>query len=182
MESIHVWWIGERHPGEGTLDHVRRHLETAFTSPVAIWAGDGRPVEAYDPKRKQWSSSRILSWLVGAAPDGKVLGVTDVDLFIPVLTFVFGEAQVGGRAAVVSTARLGEPGLPDSRLVQERLAKESVHELGHVFGLIHCHTPGCVMGRSASLRDVDRKKSVLCPACQGFVARTRIEDGEPQPM
>jgi len=173
VESIHLWWIGGRHPGEGALDHVRRHLEAAFQDPVAIWPGIGRPEEAYDPRRKQWSSSGILSWLVRAAPDGKVLGVTDADLFIPVLTFVFGEAQVGGRAAVVSTARLAEPGFPDPRIVLERLAKESVHEMGHVYGLLHCHTPGCVMGRSASLRDVDRKRGALCPACQGFVARTK---------
>lgn len=174
MEKILLWWIGERTPGEGALDHVRRHVEQAFSAPAAIWPGEGRPGDAFDPRRKQWSSTRILSWLVGSAPEGKVLGLTDVDLFIPVLTFVFGEAQVGGRAAVVSTARLAEPGLPDPRIVLERLAKESVHELGHVFGLLHCHAPGCVMGRSASLRDVDRKRGVLCPACQGFVERSRV--------
>ena len=166
-----MWWIGERHPGERALDHVRRHLERAFGREVALWRGDGRPEEAYDPRRKQWSSSRILSWLARVGPEGRVLGVTDVDLFIPILTFVFGEAQVGGRAAVVSTARLGEPGLPDDRIVLERLSKESVHEMGHVFGLLHCETPGCVMGRSASVRDVDGKRGDLCPACRARIAR-----------
>jgi predicted Zn-dependent protease len=29
-------------------------------------------------------------------PGANILGVTDVDLFVPVLTFVFGEAQVSG--------------------------------------------------------------------------------------
>ncbi len=173
MEDIRVWWIGERRPAKRALDHVRLHLEAAFGPPVAVWEGVGRPEDAFDPRRKQWSSSRILSWLVRTAPDGKVLGVTDVDLFIPILTFVFGEAQVGGRAAVVSTARLAEPGFPDERIVLERLAKESVHEVGHVFGLLHCETPGCVMGRSASIRDVDRKRGHLCEAC-----RERIPRGE----
>jgi archaemetzincin len=101
--------------------------------------------------------------------------VTDVDLFIPILTFVFGEAQVGGRTAVVSTARLGEPGLRDDRIVLERLSKESVHEMGHVLGLLHCETPGCVMGRSASVRDVDEKRAELCPACRGRIARGNRE-------
>jgi archaemetzincin len=171
VESIRVWWIGERHPGERAMDHVRHHLERAFAMPIVIWRGEERPDGAYDPRRKQWSSTRILSWLVRSGTEGRVLGLTDQDLFIPILTFVFGEAQVGGRAAVVSTARLGEPGFPDERVVLERLAKESVHEVGHMLGLLHCGTPGCVMARSASVRDVDHKRSELCPACRGHIAR-----------
>jgi archaemetzincin len=175
VRDIRVWWIGERHPAKRALDHGRLHLERAFGAPVAVWDGVGRPEDAYDPRRRQWSSSRILTWLVRTAPDGRVLGLTDVDLFIPILTFVFGEAQVGGRAAVVSTARLAEPGLPDERIVLERLAKESVHEVGHVFGLLHCDTPGCVMGRSSSLRDVDRKRGELCAACRERIPRQQRE-------
>ncbi len=171
MEEIRVWWIGERHPGERALDHIRLHLARAFAAPVAVWPGTGRPEDGFDPRRGQWSSSRILAWLARAGPEGKVLGVTDVDLFIPILTFVFGEAQLGGRAAVVSSARLGEPGIPDERLVLERLAKESVHEVGHVLGLLHCGDPGCVMGRSAGVRDVDRKRGEPCPSCRERLAR-----------
>jgi archaemetzincin len=173
VERILVWWIGERHPGEEALDHVRVHLEKAFGPGVEVWHGPERPDDAYDPRRKQWSSTRIISWLARSGPEGKVLGVTDVDLFIPILTFVFGEAQVGGRAAVVSTARLAEPGLPDDRIVLERLSKESVHEVGHVLGLLHCETPGCVMGRSASVRDVDGKRGEPCAACRARLARDR---------
>jgi archaemetzincin len=101
-----------------------------------------------------------------------VLAVTDQDLFIPILTFVFGEAQLGGRVAVVSTARLGEPGLPDPRVALERLAKESVHELGHCFGLVHCDSPGCVMARSPGARDVDRKRGDFCSKCRDRVTRS----------
>ena len=175
MEGILVWWIGGRPPGERALDHVRRHVERAFDARVGLWGAADRPDDAYDSRRKQWSSTRILAWLARSGPEGRLLGVTDVDLFIPVLTFVFGEAQLGGRAAVVSTARLQEPGLRDERIVLERLAKESVHELGHVFGLLHCETPRCVMGRSASLRDVDGKRGELCRSCRGSVARGERE-------
>jgi len=174
-----VWWIGERDPGERVLEHVRVHLERAFALSVSLRPGPGRPVDAYDARRKQWSSSRILAWLVREAPEeARVLGVTDMDLFIPILTYVFGEAQVGGRAAVVSTARLAEPALRDERIVLERLAKESVHEMVHVLGLLHCDTPGCVMGRSAIVRDVDRKQGVLCRSCSDRIARTRIAERE----
>ncbi|MGA8890222.1 MAG: archaemetzincin family Zn-dependent metalloprotease [Anaeromyxobacteraceae bacterium] len=172
MEAIHLWWIGEKDPGARTLEHVRLHLGKALGANVRIWDGPDRPPDAYDHRRKQWSTARILSWLATAGPPGKVLAVTDQDLFIPILTFVFGEAQLNGRAAVVSTARLGEPGLPDPRVAVERLAKESVHELGHCFGLVHCDSPGCVMGRSASARDVDRKRGEFCSKCRDRVTRS----------
>ena len=170
MEQMQVWWIGERHPGEAALDYLRLRLAQAFPAPAAIWTQAGRPEGAFDPRRKQWSSSRILSWLASAGPAGKVLGVTDVDLFVPILTFVFGEAQLGGRTAVVSSARLGHPVVHDERLVLSRLAKESVHEMGHVFGLLHCGVPGCVMGRSADVQDVDRKRVEPCPSCRERLA------------
>jgi len=73
---------------------------------------------------------------------------------------------------VVSSARLGEPGLPDPRVALERLAKESVHELGHCFGLVHCDRPGCVMGRSSGARDVDKKRGEFCTTCRGRVMRS----------
>jgi archaemetzincin len=170
VEAINLWWIGEKDPGARTLDHVRLHLGRALGTTVRIWEDPARPPDAYDPRRKQWSTSKILAWMATAGPPGKVLAVTDQDLFIPILTFVFGEAQLGGRAAVVSTARLGEPGLPDPRVALERLAKEAVHELGHCYGLVHCDSPGCVMGRSSTARDVDRKRGEFCPRCRDRVA------------
>jgi archaemetzincin len=94
----------------------------------------------------------------------RLLGVTDVDLFIPVLTFVFGEAQLGRQAAVVSIARLRDAAIPS--LVTGRLAKESVHEIGHTFGLVHCASAACVMARSPGLAAVDRKTDRLCADCR----------------
>jgi archaemetzincin len=169
VEAINLWWIGEQDPPPRTLEHVRLHLARALGTDVSVHEDRARPPDAYDARRKQWSTHRILAWLVHAAPPGKVLAVTDQDLFIPILTFVFGEAQLGGRAAVVSTARLGEPGLPDPRVALERLAKEAVHELGHCYGLVHCDSPGCVMGRSSTARDVDRKRGDFCPRCRDRV-------------
>ena len=107
--------------------------------------------------------------------DGRhaVLGITNVDLFIPILTFVFGEAQLEGQAAVVSYARLVDP--DDRAVTTRRLAREAVHELGHTFGLVHCGRDAagdradagpCVMSRSASVRAVDAKSTRLCPDCR----------------
>ncbi len=168
MEPIFVWWIGEGAEEPAMIDHVRQHLTRAFGAPTILWSAPDRPAGTLDPKRRQHLSGRILGWLLQAGPPGgKVLGVTDQDLCIPILTYVFGEAQLGGAAAVVSTARLHEgTDLAGPRLLVERLAKEAVHEVGHAFGLHHCDAAGCVMGRSPGVAGIDRKSHQLCVTCQ----------------
>jgi len=162
------------------MEHVRLHVERAFRVPAALWGNPVRPQGTWDARRRQHHSGRLLEWLLHQGPpQGRVLGMTDVDLFIPILTFVFGEAQLGGRAAVVSTARLSEPVPMDRRVLWERLAKEAVHELGHALGLTHCARPECAMSRSAGLRDVDRKGGRLCADCQTLLSQA--QDREPEP-
>ncbi len=172
-DAIALWWIGAGRADAPLLEGVGRALSASYGLAVAARDADGRPADSWDPRRGQHASARILAWLSARAPEGspRILGVTDADLFIPILTFVFGEAELHGRAAVVSTARLsGHDGIPaDPALLAARLAKECVHELGHTFGLIHCRVPGCAMARSASLRDVDAKSGHLCPECRGRV-------------
>jgi archaemetzincin len=176
MGPIFVWWIGEGEVERDLVEHVRRHLADAFERPVVPWEHPERPRHAFDARRRQHGSSAILRWLVETGPrDGKILGVTDRDLFIPILTYVFGEAQLGGTAAVVSTARLLEDvELFGRRLLVERLAKEAVHEVGHAFGLVHCETAACVMSRSPAVREVDDKSTDLCGECR---ARLRELNG-----
>ncbi len=124
---------------------------------------------AFDFEREQYHSTQVLDKLAAAAPAQalKVLAITADDLFIPILTHVYGEAQLGGRACIISTCRLDE-GLPLSRLnerSQIRLIKEALHELGHTFNLRHCPDRGCCMHYCRSLRDVDRKSEHLCRHC-----------------
>jgi len=173
MEPIFVWWIGEEEADPQLMEHVRLHLARAFGQPTARWEGPARPRHAFEARRKQHASGAILRWVLEEGPTtGKVLAVTDRDLFIPILTYVFGEAQLGGRAAVVSIARLVEDvELFGPELLVERLAKEAVHELGHAFGLLHCDTDACVMGRSPAVREVDAKRAELCEEC-----RDRLEE------
>src|SRR5512142_2394303 len=170
MGLIGIGWIGEGLPDRSLLGHVVKHVSKAFRAEVQELRAPGWPRHAWDQRRNQHSSGEILKWLLPLAPDGgKVLGVTDRDLFIPILTYVFGEAQLGGAAAVISTARLGdELGVFGPKVVRERLCKEAVHELGHCFGLRHCQTAGCVMGRSASVREVDEKGMGVCRDCRSL--------------
>ena len=102
-------------------------------------------------------------------PDARVLGVTACDLYVPVLTFVFGEAQLDGNCAVVSLARLQEEfyGMPPrDDLLRERLVKEAAHELGHTFGLRHCADWRCVMASSHAVERLDVKGAEFCGACR----------------
>jgi archaemetzincin len=163
---IHLWWIGESEADDRLLAGAASRLASEFDARIVQWRSPDRPIGTFDARRRQHSSRDVLRWLIARRPrqSFRVVGVTDVDLFIPVLTFVFGEAQLTGPGAVVSIARLAEPADPSR--TAERLAKECVHELGHTFGLAHCHHASCVMQRSPSVAAVDRKGGGLCPGCR----------------
>ena len=160
---------------ERALQEVARTVQGVFSLPVSLEPADLDLNVAFDESRKQNNSTALLAQILNNAPDpsSKRLAVVDVDLFIPVLTFVFGEAQLRGPAAIVSTHRLSNPfyGLPrDDRLLQQRLEKEIVHELGHTFGLYHCHHFECVMRSSTYVEEIDMKRVLPCAACAEALA------------
>jgi archaemetzincin len=125
---------------------------------------------AFHPNRNQYHSTPILAQLALRAPAGaiKVLAVVEVDLFIPILTHVYGEAQLGGMACMVSTTRLneGHSALNTQEPFLSRIIKETIHELGHTFRLRHCREHTCLMHYCRDERDVDRKSDQLCRYCR----------------
>ncbi len=130
----------------------------------------------YDIVRKQYYSTKLLERLLShqAGDATKLLGITDVDLFIPPLSFVFGEAQFDNPASIISTCRLHQSfyGLPeDAGLLYLRCEKEAIHELGHSFGLIHCRDYRCVMYLSYSVEDVDLKTNFFCQKCHEILRK-----------
>lgn len=145
------------------------------------------PACAVDPGRNQVNSNIILKQLCEVAPPDalKVLGVVDSDLFNPIFSFVYGEAQFEGRCAVVSTYRLhGERDEKKPRRISPvllRLEKEAVHELGHTFGLRHCSDRHCVMHFSPGLDSVDRKFPYTCQTCQDLLMWLIARELERQP-
>ena len=152
------------------LREIRNTIHKAFGYPVIISSIIEDISFAYYPGRNQYNSSVILEKLAQSAPPEalKVIAVTRVDLFIPILTYVYGEAQLGGRACIVSTHRLADDSsiMLEEEKAWERVSKEAVHELGHTFNIRHCKDPMCIMHFCRSIRDVDRKSDRMCRYCR----------------
>jgi archaemetzincin len=173
----------------GATEEVEREALAAVTGRLAAeFGGPVRSMElgtvdfAYDVERRQYGSILVLDMLLERCPGdaAKLLAVTERDLFIPVLTFVFGQAQLGGRVAVVSLARLRQEfyGLAANReIFLERAYKEALHETGHLFGLVHCAERKCAMSLATTVRQIDLKDDAFCPAC---LARVRRNPGGTQ--
>ncbi|MFW6327329.1 MAG: archaemetzincin family Zn-dependent metalloprotease [Bacteroidota bacterium] len=124
----------------------------------------------YDPARRQYDGNQLLKHVNAefASENIKAVGLFRVDLFIPILTYIIGQAVYKGNAGVVSLFRLKNElyGIKkDDKLLFERFRKEIIHELGHIFGLIHCFSPSCIMRSSTYVEDVDQKDSVFCSKC-----------------
>lgn len=123
----------------------------------------------FDPARRQYNGNELMKEVAALFPGNqKVIALFNVDLFIPILTYIFGQAILNGRIGIVSAYRLSNEryGLqPDASLFFERLVKELMHELGHMLGLIHCHSPLCVMRSSTYVEDIDQKQWAYCKNC-----------------
>ena len=151
------------------LQQVKKDITQIFGYPVEFHPLLKDVSFALDPARHQFHSTKILEKLEGLAPPQalKIIAIVQVDLFIPILTHVFGEARLGGRSCVVSTHRLKKEISPMAgfKTFRERVSKEAVHELGHTFQLLHCNQQSCIMHYCRTLEDVDRKSDQLCRYC-----------------
>ena len=159
-------------PDDELLVSVKEALvrEVGFATSIDTSALD--PAFAHHPERNQHHSTLLLHRIVERPAYGIILGVTEVDLYIPILTFVFGEAETKGRGAIVSYHRLHDEfyGLAaNPGLLHERLIKEAIHEVGHVLGLVHCHDYRCVMAASHAVERIDTKSESFCDVCRALI-------------
>ena len=168
-ESITIVSFGyfeKKFPGE-----ICNEIEQEFQVPVITREGHLDLSEFFDPTRKQYDGNKLLKEIeIRFATDReKTLGLFNVDLYIPILTYIFGQAYLNGRAGIVSISRLSNEryGMkPDDKQLFDRFRKEVIHELGHTFGLIHCKTSTCVMRSSTYVEDIDQKNHRLCEKCR----------------
>jgi len=161
------------------LQVIQRRLSKVFPNAEATVLETIMPIpsDAYNPSRQQYHSACILAKVnnyIRSVEVRCVLCVTEVDLYVPSLNFVFGQAQCPGRVALISLFRLkpefyGEPA--NNELFFDRTFKEAVHEIGHTLGLGHCTNPLCIMFFSNSIRDTDRKRAEFCKECRKEVLK-----------
>jgi archaemetzincin len=172
MKLLHLLPIGN--VDDGLLKDLRPVLEETFRVSCKVLPVRLDPQFAFHGERQQYHSSELLFRMqeLLTTDSWRMLGIAAVDLYIPILTFVFGEAQMGGPCAVVSAHRLHQEfyGLPgDTQLFRQRVTKEAVHELGHTVSLTHCDDYRCAMAPSHAVEWIDLKESTLCGACQAAV-------------
>lgn len=153
------------------LENIAIAVQSEYYCSVNLKEGHVDLSEYYDQTRRQYNGNSLLK-LVDSIPfpdSLKILGLFNVDLFIPILTYIFGQAFLNGRTGIASLYRFSNEryGLgKDAKLLPDRFKKEVIHELGHTFGLIHCFNPICVMRSSTYVEDVDQKKQHLCHNCR----------------
>jgi archaemetzincin len=152
------------------LRRLRDDLAVCLAHPVWIAAQEQPVAEAFSRDRRQYSADVLLAAMLNPEPqpDVKRLGVTDVDLYLPVFAHVLGSAQLNGAAGIASTHRLrpefgGDAANPQA--LRLRILKEVLHELGHTFGLVHCGLSWCVMSASLLPEHVDLKDPSYCRSC-----------------
>jgi archaemetzincin len=170
--NLHLLPIGDLN--DGLLGELAPALAGIFRVPCVLAHRSLNPDFAYHREREQYHSSEILQAMQAHVSSDcwRVLGVTAVDLYIPILTFVFGEAQIGGPCGLVSAYRLQQKfyGLPhDPEILRVRLLKEAVHEIGHTLDLSHCDDYQCAMAPSHAVEWIDLKEYRLCDSCRAQV-------------
>jgi archaemetzincin len=175
MKLLHLLPIGN--VDDGLLHELRPAMAETFRVPCKVLPVRLDPEFAFHGERQQYHSSEILHRMQSflTADSWRMLGVVAVDLYIPILTFVFGEAQMGGPCALISAHRLRQEfyGLPaDPELHRQRVIKEGIHELGHTLSLTHCDDYSCAMAPSHAVEWIDLKESTLCSDCQAAAAPT----------
>jgi len=174
---IYIYLFGDVEDWIDT-EEVGRVIQKEFRYPLKITSSEIDPQIAYDDSRSQYYSTKILKEMLSHLPNDalRAVGIVSFDLFIPILTFVFGEAQLNGKVGIVSIFRLRQEyyGLPPNPpLLHRRLIKEIKHELGHTFGLIHCPKRECIMSVAHNVMDVDSKGMDFCKDCKDLLERNR---------
>lgn len=175
MNLVHLLPVGNIEMS--LLESLSSSLPECLPVRCEILASPFDAAAAYHAERQQFHSSEILQRMQPLATRSwRLLAIADVDLYIPILTYVFGEAQIAGSCAVVSAFRLRQEfyGLDaDENLLRQRLLKECVHELGHTLELRHCQDYRCAMASSHAVEWIDLRDSTFCESCRSRVKAYR---------
>jgi len=171
MTQQHINLISFGYLGKHFLEPIAEAVRQEFRYAVKLKESHLDLSEFFDPGRRQYNGNKLLMAIdeMNTTDSVKNIGLFSVDLFIPILTYIFGQAALNGKTGIASMYRLSNEryGIaPDEKLLLERFTKEVIHELGHTFGLIHCSSPSCVMRSSTYVEDIDQKNARICIHCR----------------
>lgn len=152
---------------------IAAHIIGYLNLPADVLTPVELPAAALDELQLQFNAAKLLSFFESSHYENydKVIGVFNVDIFIPTFAYVFGEAKQGGKHALVSLFRLTngkECCNPPSAILCERAAKVAMHELGHLYNLAHCEEKNCLMHYSGGLTDLDNTPLYFCRYCNTY--------------
>lgn len=173
MSQRHITLITFGQLERDFLERIAGSVMNEFQAGVKLMEAHMDLSDFFDPSRRQYNGNKLLKRVatMHQSDDEIVIGLFYVDLFIPILTYIFGQAMLNGHAGIASTYRLMNEryGLPsDQNVLEHRFTKEIIHEIGHTYGLIHCHSPVCVMRSSTYVEDIDLKERHLCNQCRSM--------------
>jgi len=156
------------------LKVITDHISGCFNLSAQILPSIEQPEYALDERRLQYNAGIIIEAFESMhfSDHDKVIAVLNEDIFIPIFTHVFGEARQGGKCGLVSLFRLTknpDGSSPPSYLIHERSAKVALHELGHLFDLLHCERKKCLMHFSGGIDELDEMSFHLCEYCSIYL-------------
>ena len=175
MDNKSILLISYSNFEKSFLELLAAEVSREYRYPVLIKESHIDLADYYDPERRQYDGNGIIMEIesISSTQFIKKMGRFRVDLFIPILTYIFGQAILSGSSGIASIYRLRNEqyGMPaNDKLMYERFLKVVMHETGHMFGLIHCHNPACVMRSSTYVEDIDQKGTALCSSCRDSVS------------
>ncbi len=153
-----------------------KELEAPIAQVLGVAAYVGKPLLAqpgfaFNKDRNQYHTTAIMRRLLTIKDMGTplIIGIADVDLFVPDSPFVYGEADRESHAAVMSLWRLKAEGEAWKR----RTFVEAVHQAGHLVGLSYCEDARCAMFLATTITDAERRQLHLCNNCRNELAKIR---------
>lgn len=166
--SITITIPSTRRPTNKTIPLEWRHCHKLDTSKISP--------DQYS--KGQYAVLPILHALYLSKPRDAfcVIGITMEDLYHTKSdSFTVGSARYKEKTAMFSFARynpcfglittINTPAINTQTTLLLRSCKVLVHELGHLFGLIHCVWYDCCMNGSGNLDEDNRQPLHFCPVC-----------------
>lgn len=151
------------------LNYLSKELLSIFKTDVIFGAKQALPAASYNQYRSQYRASAFLEALQNLKLNGKIIGITNVDIYAPKHDYTFSVADPENKVAIAALTRL-QPlyykTYQDESVFWLRVLKEIIHATARLYGLEHCFRQECVMHASNTIMSIDIKTDRFCGDCR----------------